>query len=946
MKHVVVVESPAKAQTINKYLGADYTVLASYGHIRDLPSKNGSVLPDNNFEMAWELDKQSEKRVVDIERALKQSDTLILATDPDREGEAISWHVLNVLKERGTLKDKPVQRVVFNEITKTAILKAMDNPREIDTPLVNAYLARRALDYLVGFTLSPILWRKLPGSRSAGRVQSVALRLVCEREAEIEAFITQEYWSVEALLATQQQQPVPTRLTTLFGQKLDKLSLTNEAMATEAVTAIQGGTFTVEKVEKKTVRRNPFPPFITSSLQMEASRKLGFSATRTMQTAQRLYEGIELGGETTGLITYMRTDGVNLAAEAVMSVRDFIKSNLGDKYLPSSPRMYKSKQKNAQEAHEAIRPTDIKRTPEKMKGYLNEDQAALYELIWRRTLACQMEQAVLDQVGVDITSPHAKGVITLRASGSTLVFDGFYRIYKETKDESPAKAVEGTDDDGPSLPVMTEGQALTLKEVTPEQHFTKPPPRYSEATMVKVLEEYGIGRPSTYASIIRVLQDRNYVRMEQRRFVPEDRGRLVTEFLSQFFKRYVEYDFTAGLEEQLDSISDDQADWHDVLTQFWTDFKAAVGETSELTITHVLDALDEGLAQHFFKVTEDNPTPRKCTSCEDGRLGLKLGKFGAFIGCSNYPECKVTKQLKSDGDDGGAEFSEGPKTLGMDPVTSKPVYVCKGPYGFYLQLGDVEELPPEEATPVKPKKTSKAADAKPKKEAKKPVKPKKPKVIKPHRSTIPKEIRPAEITLEQALKLLSLPRLLGVHPESGETIEAGLGRFGPYLKQGPLFVSLKAEDDVLTVDLQRALEVIVASGKRIINVGEINGKPALIQKSRFGYYIKHGTTLVNLPKGTDPDTVTLEQAAALIEKKSATTKSGGKTGARATKASGKTTKATSKTTKKSAPTKPNPYGRTARDKAAEKSAAEVLGVSKVIKAKRPAAKKKTAARKK
>ncbi|MFN8615312.1 MAG: type I DNA topoisomerase [Vampirovibrionales bacterium] len=889
MKHVVVVESPAKAQTINKYLGTDYTVLASYGHIRDLPSKNGSVDPDNGFAMAWELDKQSEKRVVDIEKALKQADELILATDPDREGEAISWHVYNVLQERGTLKNKPVKRVVFNEITKSAIKQAMQQPREIDTPLVNAYLARRALDYLVGFTLSPILWRKLPGSRSAGRVQSVALRLICEREAEIEAFTAQEYWSVEALLKTDQQESVPTRLSVLFNTKLDKLSLANEEQAQTAVQAIQAGRFVVSSVEKKAVRRNPYPPFITSSLQMEASRKLGFSATRTMQTAQRLYEGIELGGETVGLITYMRTDGVNLATEAVTSIRGFIGTHLGQQYVPESPRLYKSKAKNAQEAHEAIRPTDIARTPEKVKAYLNDDQQALYELIWRRTLACQMEQAILDQVGIDITTEHPDGRVVLRASGSTLVFDGFYRIYKEGRDET--SKTDG-DEDNAVLPVLLEGQPLQLESVTPEQHFTKPPARYSEATLVKVLEEYGIGRPSTYASIIRVLQDRNYVRMEQRRFVPEDRGRLVTEFLAEFFRRYVEYDYTASLEEQLDDISGNQANWIDVLTRFWTDFKTAVGETSDLTITHVLDVLDERLAQHFFQPTDDNPTPRQCQSCSDGRLGLKLGKFGAFIGCSNYPECKYTKQLKSD-DDGGAEFAEGPKTLGTDPETQKPVYVCKGPYGFYLQLGDPEELPPE---PPKVSKSGKAA------------KPKKPKVIKPHRSAIPKDIRPGEMTLEQALQLLSLPRLLGQHPQTGEPIEAGLGRFGPYLKQGPLFVSLKAEDDVLTVDLTRALEVIAASGKRVITVGEINGKPALIQKSRFGYYIKHGTTMVNLPKGTDPDRVTLEQATALLDKKKAAGKTTGKTTA---KASAKGA-AAPKTAKAAAPKK-----KTAAKKAAQ-----------------------------
>lgn len=885
-KSVVVVESPAKAQTINKYLGNQYTVLASYGHIRDLPSKNGSVDPDNNFAMTWDMDKRSSGHVNDIQKALKDADTLILATDPDREGEAISWHVYNVLNEKGKLKNKTVQRVVFNEITKTAILNAMDNPRQVDDNLVEAYLARRAMDYLVGFTLSPVLWRKLPGSRSAGRVQSVALRLICERESEIEMFDPQEYWSVEADLLTDKKEKVTARLTELFGTKIDKLTLGDQGAAEQAVEAIEQGSFSVSNIENKTVKRNPQPPFITSTLQQDASRKLGFSATRTMQTAQRLYEGISLDGETTGLITYMRTDGVTLSKEAVFSVRNLIEKEFGKPYLPDSPRMYKSKAKNAQEAHEAIRPTDIRRHPAMLKAYLNDDQYRLYELIWKRTLACQMESAVLDQMRVDITSTHdAKGPVTLRANGSVIKFDGFYCLYRNTNNTSTNTDADGnktalSDDDGAQLPLMHQGDALKQDDVRSEQHFTKPPPRFTEASMVKTLEELGIGRPSTYASIIRVLQDRNYVRMESRRFIPEDRGRLVTAFLTEYFKQYVEYDFTAKLEEQLDEISADQLDWQKVLTQFWAPFKEATEEAQELTITQVLDHLDMALDKHFFSPTEETPNPRECPSCkergaEDGRLGLKLGKFGAFIGCVNYPECKVTKRLKSDDEGAEAMLADGPKVLGEDPETEKPVYLCKGPYGFYVQLGDEEVIePPAEEEPKK--KTTKAT------KGKKATKPKKPKVKKPKRAGLPKGKSPMEFTLDEALGLLQLPRELGVHPETGDEISAGLGRFGPFVKQGDLFVSLKGDDDVLTITLERAIEVVVASGKRIIKLGEHNKKPVSIQKGRFGYYIKYNRDNITLPKGTDPDEVTLEEAIERIEAKKAKDKDGKSKGKKTT----------------------------------------------------------------
>ena len=848
---LVIVESPAKAETINKYLGKDYKVLASYGHVRDLAAKNGSVDPDNRFAMVWEMNPKSKGRVEELIKVAKEASQVILATDPDREGEAISWHVLNVLRERKALKpDTPVQRVVFNEITQKAIQAAINNPRQIDEHLVDAYLTRRALDYLVGFTLSPVLWRKLPGSRSAGRVQSVALRVVCEREEEIERFITQEYWSVTADMNTSQPVTIVTRLIELEGKKLDRLAIGNQGQADHAKTTIEAGkSYTVRSVERKTVRRNPLPPFITSTLQQEAARKLGFSVTRTMQTAQRLYEGISLQGETVGLITYMRTDGTNLAEEAVTSIRDYISQQFGKPYLPDAPRVYKTKAKNAQEAHEAIRPTNIVRHPDSVKAYLNDDQLALYELIWKRTLACQMENMVLDQVAVDIV-PTQKNLV-LRANGSVVKFDGYSRVYKEDIDDAKA----GTeDDDTRILPPMEEGQALTLKGVKPEQHFTKPPPRYTEASLVKRMEELGIGRPSTYANIIRILQERNYVRMESRRFIPEDRGRLVTTFLTRFFEQYVQYNFTAELEDKLDEISGHRLDYQKVLHDFWGPFHANIDGTKELTITHVLDALDEALAGHFFKVTPENPEPRKCPTCDDGRLGLKLGRFGAFIGCSNYPTCKHTRQLTTTDNDANPEanamLGDGPVTLGNDPATGKAVTLNKGPYGMYVQLGEEEELPPEETPKAKTTK-----------------KPAKPKTIKPKRSSLPKEVTPANITLDVALQLLSLPRDLGTHPNTGESISAALGRFGPYIKVGSTFVSLKKEDDVLTIDLPRAVELFEASGKKTLNLGEYKKKPVTVQKGRFGYFIGYNKKSFALPKGTDPETVTLEMATQIIDSK-------------------------------------------------------------------------------
>ena len=771
MKRLVIVESPAKAKTINRYLGKDYQVLASYGHIRDLPSKSGSVKPEENFAMTWQVSDKSEKYIKDIVKAAKNANEILLATDPDREGEAIAWHIKQVLHERGLLDDRGLKRIVFNEITKAAIANAVDNPRTIDDDLVEAYLARRALDYLVGFSISPILWRKLPGSRSAGRVQSVALRLIVDREAEIEAFKPQEYWSVINDMLSEQNKPFKARLTHVNGKKLEKLSLENEVMAKQAVEAIKSSKFTITKIDKKTQKRNPAAPFITSTLQQEASRKLRFSASRTMQTAQKLYEGIDIGGEVVGLITYMRTDGTNLASEAVKSIRELVNQKYGKEYLPASPRAFSKKVKNAQEAHEAIRPTDITRHPKDVAAYLSDEQRKLYELIWLRTVACQMAVAEFDKMAVDINS--ADNQTTLRANGSALKFDGFLRVYKEGRDDSV------DEDEDNILPPLNVGETATVKKVDPQQHFTQPPPRFSEASLVKKLEELGIGRPSTYASIIHVLQDRNYVRIEKRQFIPEDRGRLVTTFLCNFFNKYVEYDFTAGMEEKLDDVSSGKKAWLSVVDDFWVPFNHTVSETEKLRLTEVLDKLQSDLETFLFP--GDDPNKRQCPTCKDGLLSLKLGKFGAFLGCSNYPECNFTKQLgiTDDNEAEAADQSAFPRELGADgPAT---VTVRKGPYGFYIQWDD-------------PTITDKKA--------------------KPKRVSIPSMFTPMDITLEDALKLKKLPYEIGSHPETGSTLTVGVGRFGPYIKLDNKFTSIPKNIDFLSLTLDEALQIIADKAKK------------------------------------------------------------------------------------------------------------------------------------
>ncbi|WP_119459536.1 type I DNA topoisomerase [Rhodospirillaceae bacterium SYSU D60014] len=839
--NVVVVESPAKAKTINKYLGPGYTVVASFGHVRDLPAKDGSVLPAEDFSMSWVVDARAETRLKEIAKAVRNADQLILATDPDREGEAISWHITEELRRRKALQNVDVKRVVFNEITKNAVLDAMRHPRTLDKELIDAYLARRALDYLVGFTLSPVLWRKLPGSRSAGRVQSVALRLVCEREAEIEAFKPREYWTVDARLRTAADTVFTARLTHLDGRKLDKFDLANEATAKAAVARLEAGDpFTVASIERKTVRRNPFAPFTTSTLQQESSRKLSLSASRTMQIAQRLYEGVDLGGETVGLITYMRTDGVQLSQEAITGARRLIEQRYGPKYLPESPRIYKTAAKNAQEAHEAIRPTDLSRRPEDVARVLDRDQLRLYELIWKRTVASQMASAVLDQVSVDTS---AKGA-TLRATGSTLVFDGFLTLYQEDRDD-PAE----DDQSERRLPKLEQGERLAREAILPEQHFTQPPPRYSEASLVKKLEELGIGRPSTYASILQVLQDRDYVRLDKRRFIPEDRGRVVTAFLTSFFERYVEYNFTAELEEQLDDISGGRIDWKTVLREFWSAFSQAVEGTKDLSIGQVIETLDEELGRHFFPESETGANPRACPACQNGRLSLKLGKFGAFVGCSNYPECRYTRRLAIEGENGEADAElTGPKELGQDPATGLPVSLRKGPYGTYVQLGE---------TPANGDGNGKAKDKT--KE-------------KPKRVSLPRGMSPAELSLDKALALLALPREIGRHPESGETITAGIGRFGPYLKRGAAYKSLPRDEDVLTIGLNRAVDLLAdvktrgRGGDTGNTVGEhpADNKPITLHSGRYGPYLRHGKLLASVPKSMDADTLTIDQAVEIL----------------------------------------------------------------------------------
>lgn len=847
--NIVIVESAAKAKTINKYLGSGYKVIPSFGHVRDLPSKDGSVEPDRDFAMHWDVDPKAAKVMKEIADAVKKADKLILATDPDREGEAISWHILQLLDQKRALKKGvPVERVTFNAVTKQAVLAAMQQPRKIDAPLVEAYLARRALDYLVGFTLSPVLWRKLPGARSAGRVQSVALRLVCDREAEIEAFKSEEYWTIEALIATAKDEEVRSRLVAIDGRQLKKLDIKDAASANAIKAAIEKGDFRVAQVEKKAAKRNPYPPFTTSTLQMDASRKLGFSAKQTMNIAQRLYEGVDIGGETVGLITYMRTDGVQIVPEAVAEIRRVIEAEYGKRYTPFA-REYKTKAKNAQEAHEAVRPTDPRRTPDSVRRYLEKDQAALYDLIWKRTIASQMAPADIEQTTAHIEVPGRDGkTYGLRATGSVIQFDGFLKLYEEGRDDRQGKAdpAESEDDANRRLPPLAAGDRLKDKEIATDQHFTQPPPRFSEATLVKRMEELGIGRPSTYASTLAVLVERGYVRMDRKRLIPEDKGRLVTAFLESFFRRYVEFDFTADLEEKLDLISDGKLEWKDVLRDFWRDFTGAVDDIKDLRVSEVLEALNEILGPHIFPPKAEGGDPRACPSCGAGRLSLKVGRFGAFIGCSNYPECRYTRQFtEPQGSDAEAANPEG-KLLGYDPDTGLPVTLRTGRFGPYVQLGE-------------------AGDGE-----------------KPKRASVPRGIDAASLDLERALQLLALPREVGLHPETGKPITAGIGRYGPFVLHEGTYANLESLEDVFTIGINRAVTLLAekaAGGKGkwsrpkaqvLKDLGEHpEGGKVEVLSGRYGPYVKHGSVNATVPKGKDPAALSMEEAIALLAARAA-----------------------------------------------------------------------------
>ncbi|CAM1651918.1 TOPRIM domain [Bartonella apis] len=868
---VVVVESPAKAKTINKYLGPNYKVLASFGHVRDLPAKDGSVLPDEDFAMKWDTSSTGAKRIAEISKALKDADGLILATDPDREGEAISWHVLDILQHKKLLKGKPVKRVVFNAITKHAVLDAMAHPRDIDIPLVDAYMARRALDYLVGFTLSPVLWRKLPGARSAGRVQSVALRLICDRESEIERFKREDYWSIEAKLATKANESFLANLTTFNRKKLAKLDIKTEDQAKNIRNMLDGAGYRITSVESKPTKRNPVPPFTTSTLQQAASSKLGFSASRTMQVAQKLYEGIDIGGETTGLITYMRTDGVQIAPEAIEAARNAIHDTFGANYVPEKPRFYSTKAKNAQEAHEAIRPTDFKRKPDDIKKFLDSDQFKLYELVWKRAIASQMKSADIERTTVEIEAINGSDHANLRAVGSVVTFDGFIAAYFDQKDDDSADS-----EDTMRLPKMEADEELKKVSIDALKHTTEPPARYSEATLIKKLEELGIGRPSTYASTLATLRDRDYVTIDKRRLIPEAKGRIVTAFLENFFNRYVEYDFTADLEEKLDLISDGKLSWKQVLREFWDAFNASVSDIKELRVSNVLDVLNDALAPLAFPPREDGSDPRSCPLCHEGCLSLKLGRYGAFVGCSNYPDCKYTRQLGSeDAKDGNTTEQDGPTILGKNPDNGEDVTLKIGRFGPYVECKHGEEL---------------------------------------KRAGLPKSWSPSEMNLEKALALLSLPREVGIHPETGKPIMASIGRYGPYVSHDGQYANLETPEEVFDIGINRAVTVLAekqarggarrgSTPKAIATLGQHpDGGDVTVRDGRYGSYVNWGKINATLPKGKDPASVTLEEALELISQKAASPKKGRKATVKksATKNAATKKSVTKKTVKKAA----------------------------------------------
>ncbi len=839
--NLVIVESPAKAKTINKYLGSDYTVLASYGHIRDLPSKNGSVDPENSFKMIWEIDSFSKKYLKEITDTARNSEKIILATDPDREGEAIAWHVKEFLNEKKLLKDKKVERVVFNEITKTAVTNGIDNPRNIENELVDAYMARRALDYLVGFNISPILWTKLPGSKSAGRVQSVALRLLTEREHEIEVFKPDEFWTLNLNFLTKENLTINTSITQLDDKKIEKFSFKNKEDINNALDLIKNKKYNITDIISKIYTRNPSGPFTTSTLQQTSSSKLGFGASRTMQIAQRLYQGIDIDGETVGLITYMRTDGTNISKDAVATFRDFITQNYGETYLPSAPLNYSGKKaKNAQEAHEAIRPTEIGRVPEDMKKYLSTDQYKLYNLIWSRSLSSQMESAKFDRKTITITSEDNKNIC--KASGSTLKFDGFLKVSR----------IDENKDDENILPEVGKGE-VEFKDFTDEQHFTQPPPRYSEASLVKKLEELGIGRPSTYASIISVISNRGYADIENKRFFPTDRGKLLSAFLEKLFSKYVDYDFTAKLEDQLDDITAGKENWIKVLEEFWRDFNLNVADVKEKRTREVLDMLNESLGSLIFEVDKDGKINRKCKLCDSGQLSLKNSfRGGAFIGCSNYPDCKFTRPLSKSKAAQQLTLAE-PKLIGQND-SGKDIYLKNGRFGPYLQfekeIDDVEEE-------KKKKKRLKKEDNNMK------------------NVSIPKGIDIKSINLDRAKYLCSLPISLGKNPENDRDITVNVGRFGPYLKCENKSARLENVEEIFSIGLNRAVTLIAEakpgriSSSLIKDLGEHpeDKKPVRIMKGQYGPYIKYKSLNATIPEEKDPIELTMEEALILIEKR-------------------------------------------------------------------------------
>jgi DNA topoisomerase I len=920
--NLLIVESPAKAKTINKYLGSSYKVLASFGHVRDLPAKDGSVEPDNNFEMHWIQDDERSKKVMrEIVDAAKGCDKIILATDPDREGEAISWHLLELLKQKKAItKGMAVERVTFNAITKQSVQDALKKPREIDDPLVSAYLARRALDYLVGFNLSPVLWRKLPGARSAGRVQSVALRIVCEREAEIEAFKTEEYWSIEAQMLTAKQEEFAARLTAIDGTTLKKLDLKDGISAEAIKAAIEKGAFKVVSVDKKPVKRNPYPPFMTSTLQMDASRRLGFSAKQTMGVAQRLYEGADIGGETVGLITYMRTDGVDITPEGIAQIRKVVQEDFSNRYLPPFIREYKTKAKNAQEAHEAIRPTDPARRPQDIKKYLDKDQFALYDLIWKRAVASQMASAEMEATVAEITVMGRDGKsYGLRANGTVVNFEGFLKVYNEARDnrvltieKGKEDRAEAEDDDDRRLPPLAAGDTVTDKQIEAEQHFTQPPARYSEASLVKRLEELGIGRPSTFASTMATLQDREYVRIEKKRLIPEDKGRMVTAFLVAFFKRYVEYAYTADLEEQLDLISDDKLDWREMLRKFWKEFRGSIDETKELRITDVLNALNDSLGPHLFPDKGDGCDPRLCPKCGKNQLSLKPSpRSGAFIGCQGYPECSYSRPLSATGEAGEAAALDG-KVLGTDPESGLDVTLKNGRFGAYVQLGEAAS-----------------------------------KEDKPKRSSLPKGWEAASLDLERALLLLSLPRTVGMHPETNTPITAALGRFGPYIKHDNTYCNVADIDEVFSVGINRAVTLLAEkrAGKGgfkrgqaarvvLLDLGEHpdEGGKIEILEGKYGAYITHNGVNATVPKARDPKTVTVTEAMSLLTERIANGGGKAKKGrfakkapAKAKAADGDAKPAAKKASAKKAAAKKAPAKKATATKAATKTVAASQG---------------------